>query len=130
MPSASPFSAPTPGTIPPGTPPPGSRAGRRRLTLLITLGAVLVTLVLVLVVVLITGSGGSTSKKPKAAAIPSVTAAPGADVPLGVFRGTDAGEVTTFSTWLGRPVDYVVDFSARDTWNDIARPDYLLTRCR
>jgi hypothetical protein len=57
----------------------------------------------------------------------------GADIPrtpvttrLGVFRGTDPGAVAEYESWLGRDVDYVVDFSARDTWKDISQPQYML----
>lgn len=49
------------------------------------------------------------------------------DDPLtGVFRGTDPERVEAYEAWLGRPVDVVVDFPARDSWRDISRPDYLL----
>lgn len=44
----------------------------------------------------------------------------------GVFRGTDVDAVASFEEWLGRPVDLVVDFSARANWYDISSPDYLL----
>ncbi|MGV1008014.1 MAG: glycosyl hydrolase [Dermatophilaceae bacterium] len=44
----------------------------------------------------------------------------------GVFRSTDAAATHEFETWLGRPKGIVVDFPAEDTWQQIARPDYLL----
>jgi hypothetical protein len=45
---------------------------------------------------------------------------------IGVFRGTDVQEVQAFEAWLGRDVDYVVDFSARSTWTEIAQPQYMI----
>ena len=53
--------------------------------------------------------------------------APTARPLVGVFRGTDESNVVSYAQWLGRPVDLVVDFSARDTWEQIAKPDYLLS---
>jgi hypothetical protein len=49
---------------------------------------------------------------------------------LGVFRSTDPAAVEAFEQWLGRPVDVVVDFSARANWYDISAPDYLLDAWR
>jgi hypothetical protein len=46
---------------------------------------------------------------------------------LGVFRSTSPDDVQKFSDWLGRDVDYVVDFSMRRTWDDIADPAYQLS---
>jgi hypothetical protein len=79
------------------------------------LSAGLVALVVIAAIVLIARPGGSTDSKSQAAG-----------VPLGVFRQTDSAKVAAFETWLGRPVNDVVDFSARSNWNDIAKPDYLL----
>lgn len=45
---------------------------------------------------------------------------------LGVFRGTDPQAVGEFSSWLGRDVNYAVDFSGRSTWQDIAEPQQLI----
>lgn len=45
---------------------------------------------------------------------------------LAVFRGTEAPEAKAFGEWLGRPVDYIVDFSSRRTWAEIAAPIYML----
>lgn len=44
---------------------------------------------------------------------------------MGVFRQTDPAEVEEFETWLGCRVDYAIDYSARDSWQDIADPEYL-----
>jgi Glycosyl hydrolase family 26 len=49
---------------------------------------------------------------------------------FGVFVGTDPQAAAQFQTWLGRPVQDVVDFSARDTWSDIANPAFLLSQWR
>lgn len=51
-------------------------------------------------------------------------AAGSADV--GVFRETNPPAVRAFERWLGCPVDVIVDYSARETWEDIASPHYLL----
>jgi hypothetical protein len=91
-----------------------SPASRRLSARWAALGAALVVLAVAATVV-VARSGDDT--KPTGAA---------ATVPLGVFRQTDAAKVAAFQTWLGRPVNDVVDFSARNTWNDIAKPDYLL----
>jgi hypothetical protein len=44
---------------------------------------------------------------------------------VGVFRQTDPAEVDAFEDWLGCRVDYAVDYSARDSWRNIADPSYL-----
>lgn len=49
---------------------------------------------------------------------------------LGVFRGTEQSQVASFESWLGRRVDAVVDFPARDTWAQVADPTYLLDHWR
>jgi hypothetical protein len=85
--------------------------------LLLALGATLVVLVVIAVIALVVRPGQSETTS---------TATSPTGVPLGVFRQTDTAKITAFETWLGRPVDDVVDFSARATWNDIAAPDYLL----
>lgn len=45
---------------------------------------------------------------------------------VGVFRGTDRQQVEEFASWLGRPLEVVMDFSARDSWEQISRPTYML----
>lgn len=45
---------------------------------------------------------------------------------VGVFRETKPREVEAYERWLGCPVDVVVDYAARDTWEHIADPTYLL----
>jgi hypothetical protein len=62
-----------------------------------------------------------------AAPAPSASAAvPPADPKLGVFRGTSKRDVRAFEKWSGAEVDYVMDYSARDTWAEIADPQYML----
>jgi hypothetical protein len=34
--------------------------------------------------------------------------------------------VEDFESWLGRPLEVVIDFSARDTWEEITDPGYML----
>jgi hypothetical protein len=51
---------------------------------------------------------------------------PAVTAKVGVFRGTDVPEVQAFQDWLGRDVDYVVDFSTRATWAEITQPVYMI----
>jgi hypothetical protein len=57
-------------------------------------------------------------------------AGPSSAPKLGVFRGTSLSEVKAYEQWLGRRVDYVIDFSTRDTWPQIANPELLLREWR
>jgi hypothetical protein len=51
---------------------------------------------------------------------------PGAPA-VGVFRGSgDPARIDEFEQWLGCHVEYVVEFPARDTWETIANPQYLV----
>lgn len=91
--------------------------------------ALLVVLVLVAVLVhRITGSAEESADRsddgsgPSASAVASTGTGAEPGVKLGVFRSTSPTEVTAFGDWLGRDVDYVVDFSRRATWDDIANP--------
>ncbi len=52
----------------------------------------------------------------------TATAPPQDDTKIGVFRSTSPEEVQAFGDWLGRDVDYVIDFSLRSTWDEIANP--------
>jgi hypothetical protein len=45
---------------------------------------------------------------------------------IGVFRGTFVKEIEAFESWLGRDVEYVVDFSTRSTWAEITDPAYMI----
>jgi hypothetical protein len=46
--------------------------------------------------------------------------------PSGVFsRGQGAAGVKAFGEWRGAPVDVVIDWPARQTWDDIVNPDWL-----
>lgn len=46
---------------------------------------------------------------------------------MGVGRGSGAPErVDEFEQWLGCSVDYVLEFPARDYWQQIGRPEYML----
>jgi hypothetical protein len=68
-----------------------------------------------------------TTTRPRAAqALPR----PAVHTRFGVFRGTDPVQVRAFETWLGRDVDYVVDFSARAGWQDISNPRNQLASWR
>jgi hypothetical protein len=57
---------------------------------------------------------------------------PGSSSPakVGVFRGTSLSEVKRYEQWLGRPVNYVVDFSTRDSWEEVSDPALLLDQWR
>jgi hypothetical protein len=44
----------------------------------------------------------------------------------GVYMpGSNAGTFDAFGTWRGRPLDVVVDWSARQNWSEIVNPDWL-----
>lgn len=58
--------------------------------------------------------------------ITGVDTRPPVTTKIGVFRGTDVQEVEAYEAWLGREVEYVVDFSARATWAEIADPAYMI----
>jgi hypothetical protein len=51
----------------------------------------------------------------------------GTRVKRAVFRGTSPSQVAEFSKWLGRDIQYVVDYPPRATWNDIADPAKTLS---
>ncbi len=99
---------------------------RSRLLVVSTVLAALLGLVAALLVsgALGTGSGtGRSDLRPGLLATPT----PGvADPGFGVFRQSQPAAVEEFARWAGRPVEYVVDFSARDTWEEIAYPAYLV----
>jgi hypothetical protein len=44
----------------------------------------------------------------------------------GVFRGTSAADARAYRQWFGGGVDLIVDYSSRDTWAEIADPQYML----
>ncbi|GAB76829.1 Glycosyl hydrolase family 26 [Austwickia chelonae] len=50
---------------------------------------------------------------------------PGQPPLTGVFRGTQRGQVEEFVSWLGKPVDAVIDFQAAATWQQLSNPSYL-----
>lgn len=60
--------------------------------------------------------------------VPLIDPRTGADskVKLGIFVGTNEAKVRTFGKWLGREPDYVIDFSSRSTWAEIANPAYMI----
>ena len=74
------------------------------------------------------------STAPSPATVPSQSALPAVTAPvrpkLGVFRGTSKSDVRSFEKWSGTKVDYVMDYSARDTWQEIADPQYMLDEWR
>ncbi len=45
-----------------------------------------------------------------------------------VFRGTEAQEAREYEQWLGKKVDYIVDFPARGSWDEIANPAYMISQ--
>lgn len=50
----------------------------------------------------------------------------GPRVQAGVFRSTSSTAVAAFEQWAGHPTPYVVDYSARHTWEEIANPSYMI----
>ena len=91
-------------------------ARRNRLWAGISLGLVVV-LVVVVTLVLRSRDGGEQTAP---AVVPD--ARPLVSTQLGVFVGAEPEKVQAFDDWLGRDVAYVVDFSDRETWSDIAAP--------
>ncbi|MGQ7294802.1 hypothetical protein [Quadrisphaera sp. KR29] len=67
---------------------------------------------------------------PAPEAEPSLDASRAAAVTLGVFRDNSPSETEAYAQWLGRAVDVAVVFGARDTWDHIADPRYLLESWR
>ncbi|GLY14266.1 hypothetical protein Kisp01_12820 [Kineosporia sp. NBRC 101677] len=55
--------------------------------------------------------------------IPERTVAP---LRHGVFVGTEPADADAFAEWFGADVDLVVDFSTRQTWEEIADPAYMI----
>lgn len=98
--------------------------GRRRPHPLMTVLAAVVAAAGVTGLALFVGDEGGVERGGEREA----AAASGAKV--GVFRGTSLSEVHAFEEWSGRRVDYVVDFSTRETWQDIADPQLLLREWR
>ena len=101
-----------------------SRGPRRTLRLIALTGVVLVVIVgLVgaglLVIRQIDPAGRaalSGPDRPRAAVSPA----------NGVFRGTSLADVRAYQKWFGGTVDRIVDFSTRETWADVADPQYML----
>lgn len=62
--------------------------------------------------------GGQKAAEPPAPSPEPDTAEPA----VGVFRSTSPEDVQEFGEWLGRDMDYVIDFSLRSTWDEIANP--------
>lgn len=81
----------------------------------------------VLVAVVLAGAiGAAVGGRPGAEGAPTLARSDVSAPAAGVFRQTDPQAVRQFAQWLGRPLDVVVDFSARDTWEQIAYPGYML----
>ncbi|GAB3272508.1 glycosyl hydrolase [Kineosporia babensis] len=88
-------------------------------------GAVVALIALIGVIFAVTqGSDDDEGATPAASA--SAPAATDTGTKYGVFRQTSAAEVEAYQQWLGADVEYVVDFSARGSWDNIASPQYLL----
>jgi hypothetical protein len=95
--------------------------GRSRRPFVVTAIAAVVVVALAVAAALVWRSRGD-SRELEGVTPPPATA----PAKAGVFRGTSLSEVKRYETWLGRPVDYVVDFSTRDTWQQIADPELLV----
>ncbi|GLY27653.1 glycosyl hydrolase [Kineosporia sp. NBRC 101731] len=111
-------------TAPVPTGPTGPTGPSRRL--LIGAGTAVAALALVGTIFVATrgSDDGDGSTTPTASASASGTTTSGPK--FGVFKQTSADEVAAYEQWLGADVSYVVDFSARETWDNIADPQYLL----
>lgn len=53
---------------------------------------------------------------------PEAASNPGPTTRAGVFRSTSPEDVQEFADWSGQEIDYVIDFSLRSTWDEIANP--------
>ncbi len=119
----------------PGSTPPGRR---RWLRMGLPVGLILVLVLAATAVMQLLGqkdSGdASTAATPTAAAptaaAPTATAPadarPPVDTQMGIFVGADPNLVREFTDWLGRDVPYVVDFSSRQNWAQIAEPQHQI----
>lgn len=120
------------GAAPPA--PPASPKSRSRRTVLLAGGAALAVVVAGGGAVLLLGGDGdgdgtptpSPSTPSASASETTIDTAGAAAVTLGVFRDNDPEETAAYADWLGHPVDVAVVFGARDTWDHIADPRYLL----
>jgi hypothetical protein len=78
-----------------------------------------------------TAEDAGTIDPPSPAPLPSSTAVrsvnrSGLPWPSGVYaRGQGPAGTRAFAAWRGRPTDVVVDWPARQTWDDIVNPDWL-----
>jgi hypothetical protein len=75
-------------------------------------------------------AAAAAAPRPAKSALTGPVSRTGATVKLGAFRGTSVSQVRSFERWLGRDVDYAVDFSSRDTWAEIADPSYMINSWR
>ncbi len=96
---------------------------------LIGAGVVVAVLALVGVLFAVTQGGGDDESEAPAAGASSPAVADNG-TKFGVFRQTSAADVETYQEWLGADIDYVVDFSARGNWDNIANPQYLFDEWR
>ena len=105
-----------------GTPPPASRGPNKKL---LGAGAIVAVLVLIAVIFAVTRGSDDTGSTATPTASASTSAAT-TGTQFGVFRQTSKADVASYEQWLGADVSYVVDFSARQSWDNIANPQYLL----
>ncbi|WP_369130684.1 glycoside hydrolase family 26 protein [Modestobacter roseus] len=104
---------------------PGRSRGRLRWLLV---AAALALVVVVVAVVRWTGDDPqppvSAPPPPDAESPAPLTRADWQGTGVGVFRKTDPEAVQGYEEWLGRRVELAVDFSSREDWRDISRPQY------
>ncbi|GAB6901210.1 glycosyl hydrolase [Kineosporia succinea] len=120
----------TGGALPPGTgmrqPPAEKDKGPDRK--LLAAGAAVIALALIAVIAFTFTRGDDDTST----SAPTPTASTGSGTGTttgtryGVYGKTSADGVAQYEQWLGADVSYVIDFSARDTWENIANPQYLL----
>jgi hypothetical protein len=113
------------GTQPVTEAPRGPQRPLRRRPGLIAAAAAAVVVVALVAAALVWRSRGESRELEDVVPPPPSSAAK-----VGVFRGTSLAEVKSYEAWLGRPVDYVVDFSTRDTWEQISDPRLLIDEWR
>ncbi|MCE0536592.1 hypothetical protein LWF15_13850 [Kineosporia rhizophila] len=106
----------------PGGKPPATGGARKKL---LAAGAVVALLALIGVIFAVTQGSDDETSSPTPSASAGEGSTGGTGTKFGVFRQTSADNVEAYQQWLGADVEYVVDFSARGTWDNIANPQYL-----
>ncbi|TCJ37784.1 hypothetical protein [Parafrankia sp. BMG5.11] len=96
-------------------------------------GGAAAAMVAVLVVVLLVVVGGSEEQPEPPEGIPQTTIAPSMSSGLTWPSGANANppqDIRTWETWIGRPTDVAVVFTARRNWQTITQDDWPISDFR